>query len=152
MAHDGDETGDQLVAAVAQAIEALAGALAALGEAYEQLDEVSADRLEAELFAPVQAAYGRAQRIHAAFSQRTGRAPASFAPALPGHPSQGVAGFIQAALDGVFTADSTLSGLQDSMLLADAGDSELRAGVGDVRRLLADVPARTRAFQRTLGR
>ncbi|TMK24264.1 MAG: hypothetical protein E6G62_08820, partial [Actinobacteria bacterium] len=62
----------QLLDAVAEATEALAAALAALGEAYEQLDERNADVLEQELFRPVQLAYGRARRTHAAFAERHG--------------------------------------------------------------------------------
>ena len=150
--YDGAEARIELLDEVARAADALAVALAALGEAYEQLDETNADRLEAELFAPVQAAYGRVRRTHAGFSQRIGIAPASFAPATPGHPSQGVAGFVAAALDGIAAADLVLSDLQDSMRLVDVGDSELRGGLAEVRRLLAELPARARAFQRTLGR
>ena len=53
-------------------------ALAALGAAYEQLDEHNADRLEAELFGPVQRAYGRAKSTHAQFADRDGlRGPRS---------------------------------------------------------------------------
>lgn len=150
--YDTAEARADLLAEIARAIDALAGAVAALGEAYELLDEASADRLEAELFAPIQAAYGRAQRTHAGFAQRAGLQPASFAPAVPGHPSQGAAGFVAAALEGVASADGILAELQDSMLLVDVGDRELRAGVSEVRQLLGDVPARGRAFQRTFGR
>ncbi len=38
-----------------------------LGSAYEQLDDQQADRLEEQLFRPVQRAYGRAKRTHAQF-------------------------------------------------------------------------------------
>src|SRR4051812_49857682 len=69
---------------VAQAIEELGVALAALGAAYEVLDEASGDRLEEGLFRPVQAAYGRAQRTHAAFAARYGLPGRSFAPASAG--------------------------------------------------------------------
>ena len=44
------------------AIDEIAAALAALGGAYEQLGTLPADRLEEQLFRPVQAAYGRAKR------------------------------------------------------------------------------------------
>lgn len=54
------------------AIDDLAAALAALGGAYEQLTTVPADRLEEQLFGPVQAAYGRAKRTHSGFAQRHG--------------------------------------------------------------------------------
>ncbi len=53
---------DDLTAAINQ----LALATACLGEAYEQLDEATADRLEDGLFRPVQKAYGRAKRTQSA--------------------------------------------------------------------------------------
>ena len=34
----------------------------------------------------------------------------------------------------------------------EVGDAELRAGLSEVRRLIADVPAHARAFVRVLGR
>ena len=52
----------------ADAIDDLARALAALGVAYEQLDEHHADELEEMLFGPVQSAYGRARRTHTEFA------------------------------------------------------------------------------------
>ena len=137
---------------VARAIDALAEALAALGEAYELVDEANADRLESEIFAPVQAAYGRAKRTHAAFATFAGLPPASFAPAPAGHPSQGAAGFLQAAVDAVADADTVLSELQDSMRPVEVGDAELRAGLAETRQLLATVRVRAVAFKRTLGR
>ena len=45
-------------------------ALASLTEAYEMLDESTGDRVEQELFRPVQMAYGRAKRTHAEFAER----------------------------------------------------------------------------------
>src|SRR3712207_8397736 len=56
-------------------------ALAALGAAYDRLDEAAADRLEEQLFRPVQAAYGRAQRTYAGFAERHGLPGRSFAAA-----------------------------------------------------------------------
>jgi hypothetical protein len=142
----------EMLAEIARATEELAVALAALGEAYEQLDEANAERLERELFGPVQTAYGRAQRTYAGFAQRAGLPPGSFPAASAGHPSQGASGFLQTALAAVTRADLTLSELQDSMRPVEVGDPELRAGLSEVRRLLADVPVRTRDFTRTLGR
>ena len=43
------------------ATEEIGFALAALGAAYEQLDEQNADRLKDVLFGPVQVAFGRAK-------------------------------------------------------------------------------------------
>ena len=152
MAYDATEARGEMLDEISRAADDLAAALAALGEAYEQLDEAGADRLEADLFGPVQAAYGRAKRTHAAFASRTGLPEATFAPANPGHPSQGVSGFVESAVDDVARADHVLSELQDSLRPVEIGDPELRAGLSEVRRLLADVPARAQGFSRTLGR
>jgi hypothetical protein len=59
-----------LLDALAEGIEEIAKALATFGEAYELLDENSQDRLEEELFGPVQKAYGRAQRTYSSFAER----------------------------------------------------------------------------------
>ncbi len=58
------EARQQLLDTVAAATEDIAFALAALGEAYELLDEHNAENLERDLFRPVQLAYGRAQRTY----------------------------------------------------------------------------------------
>ena len=76
MAYVTSEARQQLLDEVAQAIDRLAIALAALGAAYEALDEQAGDRLEEALFRPVQAAYGRAKRTHAGFAERHGSPPA----------------------------------------------------------------------------
>jgi hypothetical protein len=143
---------EQLLQSVAQAIDEIAFALAALGEAYEQLDEQSADRLERELFKPVQAAYGRAQRTYNDFAGRHELPDQQFGPAPAGAPSHGVKGFLDSAVDGVARADGALATLQDSMLPIEVGDPELRAGLEEVRGLLGEVPGHARQFVRTLGR
>ena len=61
MAYTSAEGRQELLDGFAEAIESIGHALAALGAAYEQLDERNADRLEEELFGPVQGAYGRAK-------------------------------------------------------------------------------------------
>ncbi len=142
----------QLLDAVARAIEEIGTALASLGEAYELLDEQTADRLEQELFRPVQAAYGRAQRTYAEFADRHGLPSRTFAPAPPGHPSTGVRGFIDGAVDAAGRADGELAALQDSMLPVEVGDAELRAGLQAVRELLDQLRGRARELVRTLGR
>jgi hypothetical protein len=143
---------EQLLESVAQAIDEIAFALASLGEAYEQLDEQSADRLEQELFRPVQLAYGRAQRTYNEFAARHDLPSQAFGPAPSGAPSHGVKGFLDGAVDGIARADGTLATLQDSMLPVEVGDPELRAGLEQVRTLLGEVPGRARQFVRTLGR
>ena len=135
-----------------EAIDEQAVALAALGAAYEQLGTAPADRLEEELFRPVQAAYGRAQRTHAGFAERQGLPVRTFTPATPGLPSTGVRGFIDTAVDAAAEADAILAELQDSMMPVEVGDAELRAGLAEVRSLLGDVRGRAREFVRTLGR
>ncbi|HEY2438724.1 MAG TPA: hypothetical protein VGI07_00765, partial [Solirubrobacteraceae bacterium] len=67
MAYTTAEGREQVLADLAIAVEQIAESLAALGEAYEQLDEQHADVLEEQLFRPVQSAYGRAKRTHSEF-------------------------------------------------------------------------------------
>jgi hypothetical protein len=152
MAYTNAQARQQLLDTVAEAIEDIGSALASLGEAYEQLDENSADRLEQELFRPVQMAYGRAQRTYTGFADRHGLPGHTFQSATPGAPSHGVKGFLDSAMDAVGKADGALATLQDSMLPVEVGDPELRAGLEEVRTLLADLRARARQFVRTLGR
>jgi hypothetical protein len=142
----------QLLDTVAQAAEELGIALASLGEAYEQLDEANAERLEQEIFRPVQMAYGRAQRTYMEFADRYDLPGRRFEPASPGAPSQGPKGFLDGAVDAVGRADSALATLQDSMLPIEVGDAELRAGLEEVRKLLGDLRGRAHQLERTLGR
>ena len=152
MAYVTQEARQDLLDVVAEATEHIGAALAALGAAYEQLDEQSGDRLEEELFRPVQVAYGRARRTHAGFAERHDLPERSFEPAAAGHPSQGVKGFIESAIESVTAADLELSTLQDSMLPVEVGDPELRAGLADVREHLADLRSRSRRFVSLFGR
>jgi hypothetical protein len=142
----------QLLDALARAIEEIGVALAALGEAYELLDERTAERLEQELFRPVQSAYGCAQRAYAGFAQRHDLLGRTFAPAPQGAPSTGVKGFVEAAVQAGAKADGELAALQDSMLPIEVGDAELRAGLQEVRELLGQLRVRARELVRTLGR
>jgi hypothetical protein len=146
------EARQELLDTLGEAIDKLARSLADLGAAYEQLGTVPADRLEEELFRPVQAAYGRAKRTHVGFAQRQGLPGGTFVPATPGRPSTGIRGFIDSAVASAAEADAVLSELQDSMMPVEVGDAELRAGLTEVRELLVDVRARAREFVRTLGR
>lgn len=141
----------QLLDDLADGIDHVGSALASLGEAYEALDEASADRLEERLFRPVQAAYGRGQRTHAAFALRTGGRERTFAAPPPGLPAQ-PRDHIARAIDHIHLADETLGALQDSMLPVEVGDPELRAGISEVRSLIDPVPARGRELLRALGR
>jgi len=152
VAYSTAEARQELLDDVAAATDDLGVALAALGEAYEHLDDTSGDRLEEALFRPVQVAYGRAKRTHAEFARRVGIPGRTFVQPTPGHPSQGVKGFIDTAVSATTRADDRLGELQDSLRPVDVGDAELRAGLSEVRRLIDGVPARARELTRVIGR
>ncbi|WP_372792197.1 hypothetical protein [Paraconexibacter sp.] len=137
----------------AGAIEEIGRALACVGEAYDLLDEHAADRLEEEIFGPLQTAYGRAKRTHTGFAQRFGLPERAFAPSGPvGLASQGAALFLHGAIEAAEEADLLIGELQDSMAPVEVGDAELRAGLAEVRELLTPVPHRTSQLLRVLGR
>jgi hypothetical protein len=146
------EDRQELLDVIAHAANELGFAVACLADAYEQLDEQSADRLERDCFRPVQVAYGRAQRAHAGFAARHGFQPVAFEQQAAGLPSQGAAGFVTRAAEAAAAADRELAELQDSMLPVEAGDEELRAGLRSIREPLAGLPGKARDFLRTLGR
>ena len=152
MTYDAAVVRQELLDAVAQTIDEIARAVAALGGAYELLDESTGDRLEAQLFKPAQLAYGRAQRTYAGFAERFDLTTRPFAPGIEGAPSHGVAGFVELAVEAVEEADGNLVTLQDSMMPVEVGDAELRAGLSEVRRLLSEIPPRADAFVRARGR
>jgi hypothetical protein len=146
------EARGRILADLAAAIAQLDFGTACLGEAYEQLDDANADRLEQDLFRPLQRAYARAKRTQSGFAARFGlRAPA-LASASPGIASQGAQVFVTRAATAATEADRRIADLQDSMLPIEAGDPELRAGLAEVREQLTGVPAAAAAFQRTFGR
>ena len=152
MAYDSGQARLDLLDEVGDAMDDLAEALALWARSFQALDDYNAERLEEQLFRPVQMAYGRARRT----AQRVRRPPRPAQPLVraraPGHPSQGVKGFIDAAVSAVVRADARISQLQDSMRPVEVGDAELRAGLSEVRRLIADVPRRASEFVRGLGR
>ena len=152
MSYIAREARQELLDTIGEATDDIAVALAALADAYEQLGTAPADRLEEELFAPVQAAYGRAKGTYVDFARRHGLPDRTFTTAPPGLPSTGVRGFVDAAVASVDEADAVLAELQDSMMPVEVGDPELRAGLAAVRELLGDVRARAREFIRILGR
>jgi hypothetical protein len=146
------EARTQIVDELGGATLQIAYSVACLGAAYELLDETTADRLEAELFRPVQRALGRAKRTNAEFASRYGlKAPAVEAPP-PGVPSQGVRAFIDRAVNAAAEASRRIAELQDSMLPIEAGDTELRAALAETRELVDQIAAPARAFLNTLGR
>lgn len=146
------EARQQILDDLGDAVDRIALGVACLAEAFEQLSVTSADRLEAELFRPVQKAYGRGKRTHAQFAERTGLSARGFDPPSPGVRSQGVKLFVERAVAAAAEADIIVADLQDSMLPIESGDAELRSGLTEVRELLAGVPNAAREFLRTLGR
>lgn len=142
----------EMLDTIAQAADEIGLALAALGAAYEQLDEHTADTLEERLFGPVQAAYGRLRRTYTEFAGRHGLATRAIQPREAGAASTGVQGFVEDAVTAVEEADAVLSELQDSLMPVEVGDQELRAGLSGVRELLAPVPHRADELLRRFGR
>lgn len=146
------EAREEILARLSVAIERASLATACLGQAFELLDDASAERLEDALFRPVQRAYGRAKRTQTGFAERIGLpAPGAESPSA-GLPSQGAKVLVERAAVAAAEADLVVADLQDSMLPIEAGDAELRAALAEVRELLAEVPAAAREFQRTFGR
>ncbi len=152
MAYSSDEGRRELLDGVAEAIAELDFAIASLGEAYEQLDTASADRMEDQLFRPLQLASGRAKRTASQFAKRHGMDAAVSQADPPARPSVGARAFIDAAVEAAGAADRALANLQDSPMLVEVGDPELRAGLADVRLHLGGVAGAAREFARVLGR
>lgn len=141
-----------LLDAVGDAVDDLGRALAALGDAYERLDEHAGDALERTLFAPVQGALGRLRRAHSDFAARHGLPARAFAATAAGAPSTGVKGFLDGAVAAVTSADATLATLQDSMLPVEVGDPELRAALASARAQLAGFAGHARELRARYGR
>ena len=152
MAYIAGEARQELLDTLAEAIDDLAVALAGLAGAYELLATNPADRLEEELFGPVQHAYGRAKRAHTEFAGRHGLTSRPFDAPSAGLPSTGAKGFIDSAVSSAARADGALATLQDSLMPVEVGDAELRSALTEVRALLGDVRRRARELERTLGR
>ena len=146
MAYSAGEARVQLLEDVAEATDQLALALASLSEAYEELDEQTADALEEQLFRPMQWAYGRLRRTHASFAERNGLAGRKFEASSGGMHSGDPRVYVERAVEAIERADHILAELQDSMMPVEVGDRELRDGLsedaGDDRRAsLARPPA-----------
>jgi hypothetical protein len=152
MTYTTSDARQQLLDTLAEAADALGFALACLAEAYDKLDEHNGDRLEEQLFQPVQGAYGRAKATHSEFAARHGLAAAAFEQQEAGVSPRGAAGFIDQAVEAVAEADRELAELQDSMLPVEAGDPQLRSGLAEVRERVRGLPASARELLRTLGR
>jgi hypothetical protein len=146
------EARDRIIGDLEAAEEELGLGIAALGEAFELLATGSADRLEDDLFRPVQKAYVRTKRTRTGFAQRVSHDTDEPVAKPVGPPSQGAKGFIQQAAAAAGQADLILSELQDSMMPVEGGDAELRAGLSEIRELLGPVRMSAATFLRTLGR
>jgi len=147
-----EQARQQILDALASAAEAAAVALAELSEAYEHLDERAAEELEQLLFSPAQAAYGRARRLHRESAERWTLPTRDFHTPAQVAPSTAPAELIQRAVRAAEGADTELAELQDSMLPVEVGDAELRAGIAELRGLLARLRPAARELLRTLGR
>lgn len=152
MAYTTAEARAQILDELAAAADRIGIALSALSDAYEWVDESTADRLEQELFHSVQAAYGRAQRTHGEFARRHGLAGRSFSQPSAGTRPGDARAAIERAGEELREADELLASLQDSMLPVEVGDQELRAGLTQVRDLISGLPHRAHDLLRTLGR
>jgi len=152
MAYSAGEARGQLLEDMAEAADQLALALASLGEAYEELDEQTADELEQQLFRPTQSAYGRLRRTHAEFAARFGLPGRSFESSSGGLHSADPRVYVERAVEAIEQADHVLAELQDSMMPVEVGDRELRAGLSETRETIAELPARARRLMRTKGR
>jgi hypothetical protein len=152
MAYSAGEARQQLLDDMAVAADQLALAVAAIGEAYEELDEQTADHLEEEVFRPVQSAYGRLRRTHAEFAERFGLPGRTFEPSSGGMHSGDPRVYVERAEEAIEQADQILAELQDSMRPVEVGDRELRDGLSAVREAIAELPARARRLMRAQGR
>ena len=104
----------ELLDGLGAAIAELEFAIASLGEAYEQLDSESADRMEEQLFRPLQLASGRAKRTASGFAARSDLTAPVVSADPAAHPSVGARAFIDAAVEAAGAADRALVELQDS--------------------------------------
>ncbi len=151
MGYTTEEGRTQILDDSAAAVDQLSIAVAALGEAYEHLDEQSADRMEAQLFRPLQGAYGQLKRTHNEFARRSGL-PAREFPPSPVMAPEGPRIALEHAADAIQAADDALANLQDTLLPVEVGDQELRAGLSGTRSAIAPLPGLCDEFIRTLGR
>jgi hypothetical protein len=152
VAYTTTEGRERLLSALADAIDEVGAVLAYVGAAYELLDDQSAERLEEDLFGPVQRAYGRAKRTHSEFAARHDLV-ARPVPA-PAEPPASIGGreLIEHAAATAQRVNESLATLQDDQALVEVGDVELRSGVAAVREAIGGVPHAATEILRTLGR
>jgi hypothetical protein len=151
MSYTNQEGRERILRDVDAAAAQIELALSYLTDAYELVDEGVADRLEEQLFSPVQAAYGRARRTLNEFVRRY-QLDESGAQVSPGPRPHGARELIEGAVDAIEQADHWIAELQDSMLPVEVGDPDLRAGLSETRDLIGPLPARAHDLVRVLGR
>ncbi len=152
MAYTTQEARLQLLDDLAAGADQLALGLASVGEAYDELDDQSADAVEEQLFRPLQSAYGRARRTHSEFASRYGLPQHTFEPRSAGTHTNDPRVYLERTVEAAEQADHLIAELQDSMMPVEVGDTELRAGLSDVRSLIAELPARGRRLLHVVGR
>jgi hypothetical protein len=152
MAYTAQEARIQLLDDLAAAADQLALALACVGEAYDELDEQSADAMEEQLFRPLQAAYARARRTHSEFAARYGLPQRAFEPRSSGTHSNDPRVYLERTVEATERADQRIAELQDSMMPVEVGDTQLRAGLSEVRSLIGELPGRGRRLLHVVGR
>ncbi len=152
MSYTTAEGRERILRDLAEATAQIELALGYLSDAYELVDVNVADRLEEQLFAPVQAALARAKRTHAEFARRAGMSGSGREAPGGGHRPHTARDLLEAAAEAIEQADQWIAELQDSMLPVEVGDPELRAGLAETRTVIAPLPARATEFVRTLGR
>jgi len=152
MAYTSESARTRLLDQLGAAVDQLATALAALGEAYDQMDEQTAEVLEERLFRPVQGAYGRARRTHLEFAQRHQLPTRTFTTGSPGAHSLDPRTHLERAIGAIEQADHIVADMQDSMLPVEVGDRELRDGLTETREMIATAPGYGRQMLRLIGR
>ena len=152
MAYTTQEAREQILDDLRFAIEEITLASECLGLAYELVHGASADRLEEDLFMPVQSALGKAKRTQSGFAGRVGLTAPEPEAVEAGVSSQGPRLLVDRAAEACGEAARAIAELQDSMKPIEAGDAELRSGLAEVRDLVEAMPGRTREFVRVLGR
>src|SRR3954468_12680969 len=145
------EARQQILDDLAGALDQLGLAVASLSEAFEQLAVDPADKLEADLYRPVQKAYGRGKRTHAQFAERVGLQGDTFEPPSAGPSSQGVKELVQRMAAALADADRRVAEFQATIRLMGGGAGGRRGGWGGVRELLEPVPRAAAMFLRSLG-
>lgn len=151
MGYTTEEGRTQILDDAGAAVEQLSIAVAALGEAYEHLDEDAGERMETQLYRPLQGAYGQLKRTHSEFAQRSGLPGRNF-PVAPVTAPEDARASLEHAADAIQAADEMIAELQDTLLPVEVGDQELRSGLSGTRSVIAPLPERCDEFVRTLGR